>query len=80
MKKERLTIENRLLIEQLLKLNYKLKDIAKVLKKEPSTISREIKRNRISSSKGMDCQKTSKYPFICYNCNKKYNYKWLRNW
>ena len=28
MKKERLTIENRMLIEQLLKLNYKLKDIA----------------------------------------------------
>lgn len=71
MKKERLTIENRLLIEQLLKLNYKLKDIARVLDKEPSTISREIKRNRISSSKGIEYQKTNKYPFICYNCNKK---------
>ena len=43
MKKERLTIENRLLIEQLLKLNYKLKDIAKVLKKR--TIN-NIKRNK----------------------------------
>lgn len=71
MKKERLTIENRLLIEQLLKLNYKLKDIAKVLNKEPSTISREIKRNRISSVKSIECVKTNRYPFICYNCKKK---------
>ena len=28
MKKQRLTIENRMLIDQLLKLNYSLKDIA----------------------------------------------------
>lgn len=31
MKKKRLTIENRMLIEQLLKLNYNLKDIAEAV-------------------------------------------------
>ena len=31
MKKNRLTIEDRILIEELLRLNYKLKDIAKVM-------------------------------------------------
>lgn len=44
MKKERLTIENRMLIEQLLKLNYKLKDIADAIDSTSSTVSREIKK------------------------------------
>lgn len=43
MKKERLSYEDRLLIDQILKLNYKLKNIAQAVDKEPSTISREIK-------------------------------------
>ncbi len=45
--KKRLTIENRILIEELLKMNYKLKDIAKVLDCESSTISREIKKEEL---------------------------------
>lgn len=57
MKKERLTIENRLMIEQLLKLNYKLKDIANVLSCEPSTISREIKLRRTLNDKEVICEK-----------------------
>ena len=40
MKKARLTIEDRILIEQLLKQNYKLKDIARAIEVESSTISR----------------------------------------
>lgn len=84
MKKARLTIEDRILIEQLLKQNYKLKDIARAIEVESSTISREIKNRRISDKKKLECEKTNKYPFICYNCNKKvhcnknkyyYNYK-----
>lgn len=84
MKKNRLTIEDRLLIEQLLKQNYKLKDISRVIGVEPSTISREIKNRRISDNKNIECEKTNKYPFICFNCSKKvhcnrnkyyYNYK-----
>ena len=84
MKKVRLTIEDRMLIEQLLKEKYKLKDIARVIETESSTISREIKNRRISDKRNIECIKTNKYPFICYNCSKKvhctknryyYNYK-----
>ena len=85
MKKERLTIEDRILIEQLLKLNYKLKDIASIIEANPSTISREIKKRRITG-KGTfkECEKTNRYPFVCHTCNFKvscrrkkyyYNYK-----
>ena len=71
MKKERLTIENRMMIEQLLRLDYKLKDIATALNCEPSTISREIKNRRIPNDKTIECELTNKYPFICFNCGKK---------
>ena len=71
MKKIRLTIEDRLLIEQLLKENYKLKDIARAIDVESSTISREIKNRRISDKRKIECERTNKYPFICYNCYKK---------
>ena len=47
MKKERLTIEDRLLIEELLRLNYMQKDIANAIGCDSSTISREIKYRRI---------------------------------
>ena len=85
MKKERLTIEDRMLIEQLIKLNYKQVDIAKVIDVESSTISRELKNRRcISPSKLLECDKTKKFPFVCNgccsrtNCKKRkyyYNYK-----
>lgn len=47
MKKERLTIENRMLIDQLLKLNYSLKNIADAVDSTSATVSREIKKRRI---------------------------------
>ncbi len=84
MKKERLSIENRMLIEELLRENYKLKDMARVIGVHPSTISREIKYRRMSDNRNTECSKTSRFPFICYNCSKKvhcsknryyYNYK-----
>src|SRR5574344_1788305 len=78
MKKKRLNIEDRLLIEELLKLNYKLKDLAKVIEVESSTISREIKNRRKPDKSNDVCLKTNKYPFICYNCHKQkyyYSYK-----
>ena len=57
MKKERLSYEDRLLIDQLLKLNYKLKNIAQAVDKEPSTISREIKNRRLSNNSIEICEK-----------------------
>ena len=86
MKKERLTIENRLLIEQLLKLNYKLKDISSIIDSSPSTISREIKKRRITG-KGIfkECEKTNRFPFVCNGCSdkvhcrkKKYYYNYIK--
>lgn len=80
----RLNIEDRILIEELLRLNYKLKDIAKAIDVESSTISREIKGRRKSNESQILCDKTNKFPFICFNCSKKtsckskkyfYNYK-----
>lgn len=75
MKKVRLTIEDRILIEQLLKENYKLKDIARVIEVYPSTISREAKYRRKGNVKLDLCNKTNHYPFVCYNCNKKVSCK-----
>lgn len=72
--KKRLTIEDRILIENLLKLNYKLKDISNIIECESSTISREIKKRRITG-KGIykECEKTKKFPFVCNGCfNKTY--------
>ena len=88
MKKSRLTIEDRILIEELLRQNYKLKDIARAIDVESSTISREIKNRRVSNNSLIVCEKTNRYPFICYNCSKKvsckkrkyyYNYKEAQN-
>ncbi len=85
MKKTRLTIENRLLIEQLLKLNYKLNCIARIIDVESSTISREIKKRRITGKGDFkECEKTNRFPFVCNGCSNKtycrkkkyyYNYK-----
>lgn len=73
MKKERLTIEDRMLIEKLLQENYKLKDIARVIEVHPSTISREIKKRRKSNKLKLLCEKTNKFPFVCQGCPKKVN-------
>lgn len=72
--KTRLTIENRILIEQLLRLNYKQNSIARIIDVNPSTISREIKKRRITG-KGIfkECDKTKRYPFVCNGCFNKSN-------
>lgn len=86
MNKRRLTIENRMLIEQLLRVNYKLKDIAHAVDSNPSTVSREIKKRRITG-KGIfkECEKTKRFPFVCNGCSnktycrkKKYYYNYIK--
>ncbi len=86
MNKKRLTIENRMLIEQLLRVNYKLKDIASAVDSDSSTISREIKKRRITG-KGVfkECEKTKRFPFVCNGCSnkaycrkKKYYYNYVK--
>ena len=70
--KKRITIENRIVIEELLRMNFKLKDIAHALGKHPSTISREIKKRRITG-KGIfkECEKTQRFPYVCNGCSNK---------
>lgn len=84
MEKERLTIEDRILIEELIRQEYKLKDIARAIGVHSSTISREIKNRRTTNYNKPECSKTERFPFVCSNCKKKvhcskrkyyYNYK-----
>lgn len=73
MRKQRLTIEDRMLIAQLLRHDYKQKDIANAVGVHPSTISREIKKRRTHNNKDDLCDKTNRYPFVCSNCPRKTN-------
>ncbi len=50
-KGKHLTQEDRYYIEDALNENYSLADIAKRLGKDPTTISKEVKRNRMSLEK-----------------------------
>ena len=84
--KRRLSVENRMLIEQLLRLNYKLKDIAYYVDSTPSTISREIKNRRITGKGDFkECEKNKRYPYVCNGCElktrcrkKKYYYNYIK--
>ncbi len=70
--KHRLTIENRILIEELVRLKYKLKDISEIIGVIQSTISRELKKRRITG-KGIykECELTRRYPYVCNSCDKR---------
>lgn len=70
--KRRLSVENRMLIEQLLRLNYKLKDIAFYVDSTSSTVSREIKNRRITGKGDFkECDKTNRFPYVCNDCELK---------
>ena len=73
--------EDRDSIEELLKKGYSFTDIAKEIKKDRTTISKEIRRNRIIRSsfftlfneKGIQkavnsCERLKKPPYVCNNC------------
>lgn len=84
--KRRLSVENRMLIEQLLRLNYKLKDIAFYVDSTSSTVSREIKSRRITGKGDFkECDKTNRFPYVCNGCElktrcrkKKYYYNYIK--
>lgn len=76
--------EDRDSIEELLKKGYSFTDIAKEIKKDRTTISKEIRRNRIIRSsfftlfneKGIQkavnsCERLKKPPYVCNNCSFK---------
>lgn len=73
-----LTLEQRKVISNGISHNYKLKDIAESLGFDPTSISKEVKRNRepiIIGKNITNCKRTCRWPFVCTGCNKKYNNK-----
>ena len=71
-----LTFEQRKVISNGISKNYKLKDIAEALGYDPTSISKEVKRNREKtsiSSNTINCIKLNRWPFVCNACSKKYH-------
>lgn len=71
------TFDERKTINSMLVNGYKCVDIAKKLNKDPTSIAKEIKRNRIISKEGKTkdkflCKKLDKYPYVCVDCKHKY--------
>lgn len=55
--------------------NKKLYQIAEAISVDPRSVSREVKRNRISydyKDINTRCQKLNRWPYVCANCHKKY--------
>ncbi len=73
-----LSFDQRKVISSGIAQNYKLKVIAQSLGFDPTSISKEVKRNRIATTTGLNtpyCNKTSRWPYVCSSCIKKYNKK-----
>ena len=72
-----LTDEDRKTIANMLSHKARCIEIANKIGCDPTTISKEIKKNRIISKeakgdKKILCKKLEKYPFVCLDCSKKY--------
>lgn len=82
-KHKHLSSIDRINIEEALTNNIRLKDIAELIQKDPTTISKEIKRNRVEllpSSFNQNigyidrlkpCPILNRFPHVCNGCNKK---------
>lgn len=73
-----LTLEQRKVISNGISHNYKLKEIAETLGFDPTSISKEVKRNRQPITIGTNitnCKKVNRWPYVCSGCDKKYNNK-----
>lgn len=77
-KGKHLNLEQRTLIKHLLTRNLKLYEIAEFVDKDPTTISKEIKRNRLDMSNlkhgnlHPNCKDTERFPYVCDRCTNKY--------
>ena len=70
-----LNFEQRKTIASGIAHNYKLKDIAELISFDSTSISKEVKRNRIPihiNSNKPNCPKLERWPFVCYNCKYRY--------
>jgi transposase, IS30 family len=72
-----LNLEQRKSISNMLSKEYTCVEIADILQLDPTSISKELKRNRILVKKGIThdkvCKHTLRYPYVCNGCAKKYN-------
>ena len=59
-------------IANMLAQGWRLKKIASVIGMDPTSISKEIERNRTMFASGPDCPKTNRFPFVCDNCPLRY--------
>ncbi|MDD5826469.1 MAG: IS30 family transposase [Bacilli bacterium] len=69
-----LTFEQRKTISSGISHNYKLREIGENLLVDPTSVSKEVKRNRIETSVGLknDCKRTKRWPYVCTGCKEKY--------
>lgn len=72
-----LTNDNRNMIASMLAHERSCKDIAEAIGCDPTTISKEIKKNRIISNPSklkskILCKKLDRFPYVCGTCPKKY--------
>jgi len=75
-KQKHLTLEDRIDIQTGISQQETFRSIAEKMGKDPSTISKEIKRNRIIhptsvKSDCTDCPLLKKAPYVCNNCPKR---------
>ena len=68
-----LNIEKRNIISNGISKGLKLKEIAELIGVDPTTISKELRRNRKKyNDSNIPCAKLSRFPYVCNNCKKKY--------
>lgn len=72
--------DQRITIQSMVKSSYKLKAIASALNVDPTSVSKEIKRNRTklipktnnSIYSLQECEKLKRYPYVCNSCKDRY--------
>lgn len=71
-----LSLDQRKVISSGIANNRKLKDIALSLGFDPTSISKEVKRNRDSITIGIsstNCKSINRWPYVCSGCKNRYN-------
>ena len=81
-KNKHLTLEDRQLIEDCLQKRMTFKAIAKLIEKDPTTVSYEVKHHRIeqrNSNTSIEdpCPLLLKAPFVCNGCKKRYSCRYV---
>ena len=70
-----LTFEQRKVISSGIAHNYTAKSIGESLQIDPTSVSKEVKRNRIEISIGLktNCERIKRWPYVCSNCRQRYS-------